>query len=204
MSKPVHWTGRRFHVLTVLRRDESRPKYWICRCDCGVEKSISHSNLIGGNTRSCGCLMLELRASGITKHGHASRRKQSRTYQTWLSMVRRCNDSRDRAFSEYGARGITVCQRWKSSFENFLADMGERPAGTSIDRYPNSNGNYEPGNCKWSTPSEQAVNRRSTRFLTINGETLCVTDWAKRSGQSSSQLFSRLRRGWSPEEAICA
>ncbi len=98
-------------------------------------------------------------------HGHAVHGHHSRTYNTWLMMRRRCDSPKATSYQNYGGRGIKVCERWQS-FVNFLADMGERPEGKSIDRWPNKDGNYEPGNCRWATPHEQLMNRRPRTLVT--------------------------------------
>lgn len=164
MGKFIDLTGRVFERLTVVKRAANwtrRSPYWVCRCRCGTETTVTRSNLVSGATRSCGCLHNDqLAAIGRSNKTHGF--TKSSTYVTWTAMKRRCFDVQHKDYSNYGARGITVCARWKNSFEAFLADMGARPRGTSIDRFPNRNGNYEPGNCRWATPSEQTVNRRVT------------------------------------------
>jgi hypothetical protein len=125
-----------------------------CKCDCGNNKIIALTRLRSGITKSCGCYELE----GKTKHKHAPNGKATRTYVTWCNMKTRCNNPNVPYYKNYGGRGIIVCERW-NEFKNFLEDMGERPLGTTIDRI-NVNGNYEPFNCKWSTPKEQINNRR--------------------------------------------
>lgn len=117
-------------------------------------------------------------------------------------MKRRCLDPREDSFKDYGARGITVCDRWRDSFAAFLADMGPRPKGTSLDRYPNKYGNYEPGNCRWATAIEQARNHGRNRLVTAHGQTKCVTEWATLLGIHPSTLTERLDKGWSPEQAV--
>ena len=150
-------TGQRFGCLTVLRRVPAAGRVrWECRCDCGRLTVAQANNLQSGNTRSCGHLG-ENNTSQMT-HGHTRSGWKSPTFVSWSNMVQRCVDRRSTSWLRYGGRGIKVCARWRT-FENFLADMGERPAGRSIDRIDNA-GHYRPGNCKWSTPKEQAANRR--------------------------------------------
>jgi hypothetical protein len=116
-------------------------------------------------------------------------------------MVRRCYDANSASYDRYGANGIGVCDRWRESFENFLADMGERPDGATIDRIDNARG-YEPGNCRWATTAEQARNRTDNHTLTFNGRTMVMTDWAAEIGISVFTLSDRLRRGWSVDRAL--
>jgi hypothetical protein len=139
-----------------------------------------------------------------TKHGHNKRvngkSKQSKTYQCWRNMLNRCRNPNIPAWKNYGGRGIVVCERWLK-FENFLADMGERPDGMQIERGDND-GNYEPGNCLWATPKQQIRNRRVTRLMTLNGITQCVSDWGAELGVDESVIRHRLKAGWSDEKAL--
>ena len=151
----IDLTGQRFGRLLVVAESvpRGRPSRWTCQCDCGVRKSVSIGELRSGGTVSCGCL----KRDRLTTHGkHATA-----TYRAWVSMIQRCTNPRSQSWDLYGARGITVSDRWKT-FEAFLADMGECPRGLSIDRIDNDRG-YEPDNCRWVTPLEQARNRRTTR-----------------------------------------
>ncbi len=153
---------------------------WLCLCDCGNFKTISRNKLITGHTKSCGCLVAEVSRRRFTTHGHNSRGVRSSEYTTWDAMIQRCTNPHCCQFRNYGGRGISVCKRWMK-FENFFADMGRRPTGKSIDRI-NNNGNYEPGNCKWSTPSEQLRNRRP------------VTEEARRNMSKARSLYYTKKR----------
>lgn len=154
-------TGRRFGRLTVIARvpgQRSGSVCWMTKCDCGNTREVLRTNLVSGQTNSCGCLNKEALAKRRHKHGQS----QTRTYQSWVMARFRCISSKHPKYPDYGGRGIKMCDRWLNSFENFLADMGERPEGLSLER-EDVNGHYEPGNCKWATQSEQSLNRRDRK-----------------------------------------
>jgi hypothetical protein len=136
-------------------------------------------------------------------HGYASKKPTNpfrKTYCVWNGMRRRCLSTEHKDFPYYGGRGITICDRW-SRFENFLADMGKKPDGMSIDRIDND-GNYEPGNCRWTTHSRQIRNSRHAHMVTHDGETLCIADWAERTGVTPANIRMRMKRGWSVARAL--
>lgn len=162
---------------------------------------IYGGNLTRGLSKSCGCLNSEITAArnvaGAT-HGGCG----SPEHEAWHAIIQRCTNPGARDYHNYGGRGIRICKRWLR-FENFIADMGKRPApGYSIDRFPDNDGNYEPRNCRWATKLEQDRNRRTNRLLTFRGETLCVTEWSERVGIHKHTMFTRLRKGWSVEKTL--
>lgn len=191
-------TINRFTVLGFSKRGGTpgHPRYfWRCRCSCGTVKDVDHGALVSGGTKSCGCL----RKERATKHGGY----KTPEYGIWACMVNRCRNPNYGQYKDYGGRGISVHQEWVTSFSAFLADVGPRPSPLhTLDRFPNKNGNYEPGNVRWATRKEQQRNTRSNRMLTFNGETLCVTEWAERLGIKPDVIRKRLRTGWTVEEII--
>lgn len=134
------------------------------------------------------------------KHGHGSGRGTP-TFRSWQRMMNRCFNPRASQFKYYGGRGVTVCERWKQ-FKLFLIDMGERPSGHSIDRFPDVNGNYEPGNCRWASVENQQRNKRSVVPVVAYGLSLTLPEWEKRLGVSRKILWQRRNRGMSPEKIV--
>jgi hypothetical protein len=187
---PKDMAGLRFGMLVVVAR--AKPGAWLCRCDCGCEKVIRRSALKGGTTRSCGCSSVALRLSAPRYH----HRTRSPAWRSWSHMIWRC-----RTDARYAGRGIAVCERWRE-FANFLADMGERSPGTSLDRI-NNDGNYEPGNCRWATQAVQCGNTRRTRKIEIGGVVRTMSEWARLHGVSPKLAQARIvRLGWTPALAV--
>lgn len=135
------------------------------------------------------------------KHGHSCGYSSTKTYKAWCDMKQRCSNPKVDSYPRYGGRGIKVCARWRDSFENFLTDMGAAPPGMQIDR-KNNDGNYTPSNCRWSTKHDQSKNRRTNRRLVIDGEKLCLADWAKRGGIYFGTILRRLELGWGAKRAV--
>lgn len=158
-KRRLQLTGRRFGRLRVVGRASpvgSQPVYWRCVCTCGAEKDVAADSLVRGNTLSCGCLRRQMTTVRFTEHGQARHGNRTPTYESYMAARTRCNDPKHSDYRLYGGRGI---QFLFTSFEQFVAEVGPRPRGKTIDRI-NTNGHYEPGNVKWSTASEQQRNKR--------------------------------------------
>lgn len=200
MPKAKDLTGQRFGRLTAISAVQGSgnvPRKWLCQCDCGKTITVITRDLGNGNTTSCGCYIRELHANRLRTHG----KTRTPTYNIWASMTQRCGNPNNDKYQYYGGRGITVCERWHS-FENFLADMGERPLRHSLDRIDN-NRPYSPDNCRWTTMRTQNRNRRSNILVEYRGETMCLVDWADRLGANYETLRQRIQDyGWTVEEAF--
>lgn len=212
MRYPIDRTGQRYGRLVVTApaapaiepSGRSRAK-WSCLCDCGHRCDVRGSDLHSGRTRSCGCLFAEKSPYFTRTHGETADHRPTPEYRAWAGMIKRCENSHDGAFIHYGGRGITVCDRWRDSFENFLADMGRRPSSRhSIDRRDND-GNYEPDNCRWATKRQQSVNKRGTLVVTVNGADVPLIEECERRGLRYESIVQRMRRyGWNPQQALDA
>jgi len=201
--------GQVFNFLTVVDHPIRRPTnskhtptrvFVRCKCICRMEKEYRLDQLESGNTKSCGCWnkIYQKTQPNARRHGKTG----TSEYWTWCNIVKRCENVKNSHYHRYGERGIKMCDRWRNSIDAFLEDMGPKPSPLhTIERIDNS-GNYEPGNCKWATRTEQTRNTAQNRNLTAKGKTQCLTDWARELGITPSGLSYRLKK--STIEEICS
>ena len=190
--------GTRFGCWTVVKEAEKGRQYYLCACDCGIEKEVRLHDLINSRSQMCKAC-----AASVARHNSSSvsSGRLSGTYSSWVNMVQRCENKHVPNYANYGGRGIKVCDLFKS-FEAFVMCVGERPGPEySIDRI-DTNGDYEPGNVKWSTKAEQNRNRRDNIHVEIDGETKTVFEWVNALGLKKSTIYKRISKGMDPKEAI--
>lgn len=204
MAAFIDLTGSKFGRLTVIGLDQDkstkRRKYWLCACDCGVYCSKYGENIKSRKTQSCGCLVKEAQLDIAAKRKRFTK-EQLQMRHIWQLIMRRCYNPSDCTYKYYGARGITVCERWHI-FDLFYEDMFPRPCGFSLDRIDN-NKKYCPENCQWTDAKTQANNRRNNRLETINGITKTVSEWCEIYNiKNPSMIYQRLKRGWTMHDAL--
>lgn len=193
--------GQKFNHLRVLM--EIRKEKWKihvkCVCDCGKETVVLKQYVTSGHTKSCGCYHQEKMKKGLRlKHGMTG----TYIYNSYNSMLQRCNNPNFKEYYLYGGKGVKVCGRWLEGFENFFADMGGRPEGKTLDRR-NSNGNYEPSNCRWATPTEQANNTSRNHVIKFYGLKKTLTQWSRMINIPQPTLRRRLNNyRWSIQRAL--
>lgn len=209
MPIAINLTGKKFGRLTALKDvgKNKRGRVWECMCDCGKFVQVISTYLTSMHTRSCGCLQPDMaKASGEKRrtHGHTSNKNKQFAYEyhTWASMKNRCYRVGNASYKNYGARGITVCDRWLNSFENFYADMGPRPSNEhSLDRIDTNSG-YSPENCRWADKYQQAQTRTNVRAITAFGKTQSAAAWERDTGIPSMVIRNRLDSGWDVEKTL--
>lgn len=200
MAKLKDITGQKFGRLVVVCRvygySRRHNAQWECKCDCGIVSVVDSGNLRSGRTVSCG--------NHPFKRRHKlpqGRRQVTPTYRTWAQMLARCRNPNNQDFARYGGRGITVCDAWRT-FASFFEDMGEKPAGMSIDRIDNDSGYYKE-NCRWASSMTQANNRVSNHVITAFGRALSISEWERESGISQYVIAQRVNKlGWSAENSV--
>ncbi len=206
MGKEFDITGQKFGRLTAIRLERIEPRkgggtthYWVCRCECGIEKIIRKAQLLNGKTNSCGCLQKEKAREVNKTHGL----RKTKLYKKWLDIKKRCYNKNSQYYYCYGARGIKVCDEWLNDFKAFYdwsMANGYRD-NLTIDRI-DVNSNYEPSNCRWVSQKVQNRNSRHCHYLTYNNETHCLTEWAEIKNISADKIRNRLKRSWSVEKAL--
>jgi len=189
-NKFIDLTGKKFGVLTVLRRVSAKKSTWKCLCDCGNITDVYRGHLIDGHTRSCGCI-------GNRTHGMS----KTRQYTIWSHVIDRCTNANSDYYKNYGGRGITVCEKWRK-FEGFWEDMQNGYADDLTIERDNNDGNYEKGNCRWATKSEQNRNTRRSVKLSFRGNVKNLSEWSREVGISSMTIRHRLMNGWSIERSF--
>lgn len=198
----IDLTGQRFGSLVVVGRGTPRPYYkgavWVCQCDCGNTKEVLGASLRKGETKSCGCNKNKL----VSEARSARKYPYPRLRTIWHNMIDRCENPRAISYPLYGAKGVSVCDEWKSleSFVTWALSNGYTDELT-IDRADGTKG-YSPDNCRWVSKIEQQNNRRNNHLLTVNGKTDTIANWARYSGISHSTISARIRIGWSDERAV--
>lgn len=198
MSKPHYTVGNKFGRLTILARGHGYTVF--CKCDCGKVTNPAANDLRRGTTSSCGCLQSERtsQSNATSKRTHGM--VGTPTYGTWAAMKERCLNPKHHAAHNYSERGITIVERWLV-FDNFYADMGDRPANTTLDRENNDRG-YSKENCRWATKSEQGNNTRMNVPLTYAGRTQNMAQWAIELRIAPNTLSWRIAHGWSTERVL--
>lgn len=199
-------TGKRFGRLVAVKcvgRTSNGNAKWLCKCDCGGEKVVASWGLVSGSTSSCGCIKREQNKAMFTTHGESSSHK-TRLYRIWAGIKTRCyNKKHEESYRKYGAKGIVMCEEWKSSYEAFrdwALDNGYKD-NLSIDRI-DPRGPYSPENCRWATDKQQQNNRSNNHILTFNGIRKTLAEWVDITGFTKSTIEHRLSRGWSVADAL--
>ena len=204
VKRVYHKIGKRFGSLVVInetpqKREGVQGIYWQCQCDCNAVIWANSLELSRGSRRTCGAKIHNQR---FLKHGNCTDYTRSNEYSSWLHMRERCLNSQVPDYSEYGAKGITICSRWANDFSAFLKDMGEKPSKHhTLGRIDNSQG-YTPSNVRWESPRQQNLNKKNNRLVKINGVTKPLTEWCEIYARSRKTVYTRCRRGWKLEEAI--
>lgn len=193
-NRIVEMSGSTYGKLVAVRlvgRTESRGSVWLMRCSCGTEFEAEGATVRRGQIKSCRSCSKETKRAAKSTHGMT----ESPEYANWCAMKSRCNNPSFNRYADYGGRGIKVCSRWLTSFENFFSDMGSRPTRFhTVERIDNDK-SYSKRNCRWATRKEQSNNKRNNRIIEIDGRTRTLSQWAEESQVNESTIRSRLRRG---------
>lgn len=207
MGKFIDLTGQRFGRLTVIKQGEYyiypangyRYVQWLCKCDCGNERTVRACTLRSGDTQSCGCIAKEILIKRNTTHN----KYHSRLHSIWSNMKNRCSNPNSKRYKDYGGRGITVCEEWKENFENFYswAVQNGYEKELTLDRVDINKG-YNQENCRWATYQTQANNTRTNKYITYNEEVHTLAEWCRILEKPYSTMHDRLKSGWSIEDTF--
>jgi hypothetical protein len=202
-------TGMKFGFLKVIELHgyyQNSNRYystWQCSCECGKTVTVRGCALTGKKTMSCGCYQRQVSSAVNMTHGCAPIGGSTKEYRLWQNIKSRCLNKSHPRYQDYGGRGISIHGPWMESFERFVSDVGLAPSKKhSLDRFPDNNGNYEPGNVRWATATEQARNARSNRMISHNGRSMLLCEWAIEMKCPESTLLDRLSRGWSVDQTF--
>ena len=198
-------TNKKFNRWTVLyqsKKNNHNQITWYCRCECGIEREVKGGHLVNGTSKSCGCYNRDLHRQICIERNTTHGMTRTRLYKIWDGMKNRCLTKTSNTYKKYGAKGITICDRWRD-FKNFYDDMGHPPTDKhTIDRI-DPYGNYEPSNCRWALMKAQQNNRTNNHLLTCNGVTKTLQQWADETGIHYKTILSRINRsGWSIERTL--
>ena len=208
MPQKINIEGKVFGRWTVLSEDDQigiSNKKVFCICQCGVKKYVFKNTLLSGASKSCGCFASERAIETHTVHGHTKGGKVTTEFRIWWTMIERCSNPQRDSYKDYGAKGVIVCDRWLGDlgFSNFLLDMGLRPSKEyTLDRFPDTRGNYELSNCRWATNEQQARNRTNNVWLTNDGVTMVRKDWATKMGIDDETISYHMKKGKSFPEVV--
>lgn len=192
-AHPIDMTGKKYGNSIAIRhvgKCSGRQYTWLFACDCGKEFVAVGCEVRRGSINECPSCAAQRKLNSVTTHGKTN----SPEYAIWTAMKSRCHNQNTIHYADYGGRGIKVCDRWKNSFENFFFDMGCKPDGMTIDRI-NNDGDYDPKNCKWASRLDQSNNKRNNRIITINGESMTLSQWSKKCKVGESTIRKRLSYG---------
>ncbi len=203
-TKQADFIGQTFNYFTILKIADSiiqngrRFRAFECQCKCGTIKKIIATSVISGKTKSCGCYRVDINVLKDPKN----RKSRSFEYRTWVRIIKRCHNPKDKDYKWYGAKGIVVCEEWRNSFEAFLDHIGKKPVDKdSIDRINGTKG-YEPNNVRWATHVEQHRNQSNNRLIKYQGQEKCIAEWAEILKIDRHLIDCRLANGWSFEDAV--
>lgn len=201
-ARVIDMTGMRYGsaiAVEIVGPSKRSGLVWKLLCDCGSTFAAAGGEVRRGSVTCCSACAIERKRAAKTTHGLTN----SPEYRNWCAMKARCLNPNVRAFANYGARGVSVCERWRDSFDAFLADMGPRPTPQhTVDRWPNNSGDYEPDNCRWATRGTQANNKRNNHLISIDGVTQTLAEWSRVAGMTESGMRRRLRRGVAGKELL--